>query len=267
MHTITPYEIDLCSSSNFDTRSPHAAAANLSAITMKVFSFAIIALFSLLQQASAQSHERELNTITGTGEAGTATELNLTDTTPTPSDVTPFIKGTLDLPLMRDQLTITESSQNSSIVGKDIDATYAKMMQDFAATLDNYGTAATGRSESRSPNRLLNILIGFAVKVIVTLIVLKITFQLNEHRARLKQILPISLAIATMGALLNLIGGIGLFHPIQIALSFFLLLMMIRLVTDLREWAAALQMTFATRLASLATLWLTFTCMTLLFDL
>jgi hypothetical protein len=234
---------------------------------MKVFSLALIALFGLLQQASTQTLETTTNTIERELSTGirSSTTGNLTDRPST--DAEPFIEGTLDLPVMRDQLTITESAQDLSIVGKDIDATYGKMMQDFAATLENYDAGATDRNESRKPNKLLSILIGFAVETIITLMVLKITFQLGEHRARLQQILPISLAIATVGALLNFIGDIGLFHPIQIGLSFFLLLMMIRLTTDVHEWAAALQVTFASRLASLGMLWLTYTGMMMLFGL
>ena len=228
---------------------------------MKVISFAILALLGLLQQVSAQAPETTLNTRIGES----ATELDLTSGV-LPTDTTPFIEGTLDLPVMRDQLTITESSQDLSNVGEDIDATYGQMMQDFAATLEGNDVSPSARQNPKL-GKLLSTLIGFIVETIITLIVLKITFQLSEHRARLKHILPISLAVATFGALLQYVVGLSPFNPIQIGLSSFLLLMMIRLTTDVHEWAAALQITFAARLASLAVLWLTYTSMMMLFGL
>ena len=230
---------------------------------MKVISFAISALLCLLVEVSAQDSKTTLNTLAG----NPATDLELVDTPKSMEEPAPYIEGSLGLPVMRDQLTITESSQDLSLRGDDIDAHYGKMMQDFAAALDGTDTIPTGSRKPRDLNKMLSILIGFLVETIITLIVLKVAFQLGEHRARLRLILPISLAIATVGALIHCTVGLHLFHPIQIGLSLFLLLMILRLATDVHEWAAALQITFAARLASLGVLWLNYTGMTLLFGL
>jgi len=231
---------------------------------MKVFSLALIALLALLQQVGAQAHERTLNAMTGEFEARNG--LDLTDSTPA-TDADYLIEDSLDLPVMREQLTITESAQDLTIVNDDIDATYGKMMQDFAATLEDYDASPAASDTASQPNKLLSTLVGWCVETIITLLVLKITFQLNEHRALWVTILPISLTIATVGALLHHISNLSPFHPIQIGISAFLLLMMIRLTTDVHEWPAALQITMTARLASLGMLWLTYTSMIMLFGL
>ncbi|CAA6692795.1 MULTISPECIES: hypothetical protein [unclassified Lentimonas] len=229
---------------------------------MKVLSFAIIALLGLLQQVNAQTNETTLNTMTGES----ATELDLTSST-APREVSPFSEGTLDLPVMRERLTITESSQNRPLLGKDIDETYVQMMQDFAATHEDNKVSPSAQIKEPELDQLLSTLIVFFVEAIITLIVLKITFRLGEHRARLKHILPISLVIATVGALLQLLFDLSPFNPIQVSLSSILLLMLIRLATNVHEWAAALQITIATRLISLGVMWLTFTSIILLLGL
>ncbi|CAA6678844.1 MULTISPECIES: hypothetical protein [unclassified Lentimonas] len=229
---------------------------------MKVLSFAIIALLGLLQQVNAQTNETTLNTMTGES----ATELDLTSST-APREVSPFSEGTLDLPVMRERLTITESSQNRPLLGEDIDETYVQMMQDFAATHEDNKVSPSAQIKEPELDQLLSTLIVFFVEAIITLIVLKITFRLGEHRARLKHILPISLVIATVGALLQLLFDLSPFNPIQVSLSSILLLMLIRLATNVHEWAAALQITIATRLISLGVMWLTFTSIILLLGL
>jgi len=228
---------------------------------MKFISFVISTLLCLVLQVSAQSPETTIHTLTG--EAATKLDRNTSE----PTEPAPYIEDSLGLPVMRDQLTITESSQGLSLAGEDIDENYGKMMQAFAATLDGTGTTLTENRQPRELNKMLSILIGFLVETISTSIVLKIAFQLGEHRARLRLILPISLAVASVGALVHYTVGLHLFHPIQIGLSLFLLLMILRLATDVHEWAAALQITFAARLASLGVLWLSYTSMTLLVGL
>ena len=229
---------------------------------MKVICFAIIALLCQLLQLSAQTSETTLNTLT----SESATGLDLISP-PEPADAAPFIEDSLGIPAMRDQLTITESSQGLSLGVDDIDTTYGKMVQEFAATLEGNNASPTARIRAPKLGKLLDILLCFGVETIITLLVLKITFQLGEYRARFHNILPICLAIASAGALLRYFVGINLFHPIQVGVSSFLLLMILRLATDVHEWAPALQITFAARLASLGVLWLTYTGMGLLFGL
>jgi hypothetical protein len=228
---------------------------------MKVLSFAILALICLLQGASVHAQE------TANDQLGLLTNADASLTEPTtttdvnPADSTPFIEGQLGLPVMRDQLTITESAQDVSIDIEDIDSSYGKMMQEFAATLE--GDTAGVSTVKRAPKRhqLLDILIGFIIEFTITLIVLKIAFLMGEFRFRASQVVPICLAVACVGALLNFTLDIRLLNPIQIGLSSFVMLMLIRFMTEAHEWPAALQITLAARLASVGLAWLTFTGM------
>ena len=162
---------------------------------------------------------------------------------------------------MRDQLTITESAQGSSVDIEDFDVSYGKRIQEFAITLedDTAGFSISKRSQKRHP--LLEILIGFVIEVVITLIVLKITFLMGELRYYLSQVLPISLAVAAVGVFMHITFGISLLNPMQIALSSFVMLLLIRLITEAHEWPIALRITFVTRLVTIGLVWLAFTGM------
>lgn len=239
---------------------------------MKVFFCTIFAMLYLVLGAIAQTQDMSLQTAedrqsvsSSLTEPVTATEINLNDLSD--ADATPLIQGTLGLPVMRDQQTITESSRGGPLGVEDIDSSYGKMMQDFAATLERDGTGVNVEKRAPKRNKLLDILVGFIIEFVVTMIVLKIAFLIGEFRYRFAQITPICLTVAFVGALLHFVLDLRLFHPIQIGLSFVIMLFMIRIMTEAHEWAAALQVTFVARLVSIGMIWLAFTGMIVLLGL
>ena len=239
--------------------------------TMKALSFAILALLCLLLNVGAQTHATSTSAVKT--ERGLLSQTDSSLTVPTTatdltqaSDSAPLIEGTLGLPVMRDQLTITESAQDLSLNLEDLDSSYGKMMQDFAATLEGEGDATGASIGKRSSKRhqLLDILVGFIIEVVITLIVLKVAFLMGEFRYRLSKMVPISLAVAFVGALLNVTLNISLLNPIQIGLSSLIMLMLIRLMTEAHEWADALKTTLVARLVTIALTWLAVTGMTVI---
>ncbi len=239
---------------------------------MKVFFCSIFSILYLIQVTIAQTEDVSLQTVEDDlsisgSPTESATTTNIDQDRISTSAATPLIEGTLDLPIMRDQLTITESSQEGPLGVEDIHSSYTKMIQGFAATLEDDGTGANVEKRASKRHKLLDILVGFVIEVVVTLIVLKIAFLIGEFRYRFAQIAPICLVIAFVGALLNFILNLGLFHPIQIGLSFVIMLFMVRIMTDAHEWAAALQVTFVARLVTTGIIWLAFAGMMVLFGL
>jgi len=236
---------------------------------MKALPYAILTLLSLLLDVGAQtqaSHsaavENEqdklsshaaasLSEPSATGEKDPAAEAGTTH----------FIGNTLELPLMREQLTITESAEGSAVDVEGLDFIYGKKVQEFATALDDNAMefSISKRSQQRHP--LLEILIGFIIEVVITLVILKITFLVGEFRFCLSQVLPISLTVGFVGAFLHLTLGISLLNPMQIALSFLIMLMLIRFMTEAHEWADALKITLVARLVTTCLFWLAATGM------
>tara|TARA_B110000285_G_scaffold214597_1_gene260133 strand:- start:1807 stop:2538 length:732 start_codon:yes stop_codon:yes gene_type:complete len=236
---------------------------------MKALSYAILALLSLLLEVGAQTQANNTSAVEDEQDklsshaAASQTEPTATDQADPSADAgtTLFIGNTIELPLMRDRLTITESAQDSSDDIKDLDVIYGKKMQEFAAALDDNTAGFSISKRSQKRHLLFNILIGFIIEVVITLMVLKITFLVGEFRYRFSQVLPISLAVAFVGAFLHITLGISLLNPMQIALSSLILLMLIRFITEAHEWAVALQITFVARLVTIGLIWLAFTGM------
>ena len=236
---------------------------------MKALPYAILTLLSLLLDVGAQtqaSHsaavENEqdklsshaaasLSEPSATGEKDPAAEAGTTH----------FIGNTLELPLMREQLTITESAEGSAVDVEGLDFIYGKKVQEFATALDDNAMefSISKRSQQRHP--LLEILIGFIIEVVITLVILKITFLVGEFRFCLSQVLPISFTVGFVGAFLHLTLGISLLNPMQIALSFLIMLMLIRFMTEAHEWADALKITLVARLVTTCLFWLAATGM------
>lgn len=236
---------------------------------MKALSYAFLALLSLLLEVGAQTQPSYTSTVedeqdklsnhvtailtapTATGEVDPSSD----------AGTTALIGNTLELPSMRDQLTITKSAQGTSVEIEDLDLSYGKRIQAFAATLEDDTAEFSVSKRSQKRNPLLEMLIGFIIEVIMTLIVLKITFLLSELRFYFSQVLPISLVVASFGVLMHVIFGISLLNPLQIALNSLVMLLLIRLITEAHEWAIALRITFVTRLVTIGLIWLAFTGM------
>ena len=236
---------------------------------MKALPYAILTLLSLLLDVGAQtqaSHsaavENEQDKLSSHAAASLSEPSATGETDPAAeAGTTHFIGNTLELPLMREQLTITESAEGSAVDVEGLDFIYGKKVQEFATALDDNAMefSISKRSQQRHP--LLEILIGFIIEVVITLVILKITFLVGEFRFCLSQVLPISLTVGFVGAFLHLTLGISLLNPMQIALSFLIMLMLIRFMTEAHEWADALKITLVARLVTTCLFWLAATGM------
>ncbi len=236
---------------------------------MKALPYAILTLLSLLLDVGAQtqaSHsaavENEQDKLSSHAAASLSEPSATGETDPAAeAGTTHFIGNTLELPLMREQLTITESAEGSAVDVEGLDFIYGKNVQEFATALDDNAMefSISKRSQQRHP--LLEILIGFIIEVVITLVILKITFLVGEFRFCLSQVLPISLTVGFVGAFLHLTLGISLLNPMQIALSFLIMLMLIRFITEAHEWADALKITLVARLVTTCLFWLAATGM------
>ena len=236
---------------------------------MKALPYAILTLLSLLLDVGAQtqaSHsaavENEQDKLSSHAAASLSEPSATGETDPAAeAGTTHFIGNTLELPLMREQLTITESAEGSAVDVEGLDFIYGKKVQEFATALDDNAMefSISKRSQQRHP--LLEILIGFIIEVVITLVILKITFLVGEFCFCLSQVLPISLTVGFVGAFLHLTLGISLLNPMQIALSFLIMLMLIRFITEAHEWADALKITLVARLVTTCLFWLAATGM------
>jgi len=238
-------------------------------ITMKALPYAIFTLLSLLMDVGAQTQasntlavENEQDKLSSRAAANPLGPSATDEADPSAeTETTHFIGDTFETSLVRDQLTITESAEASSADIEELNLIYGKKVQEFAATLnDNTVEFSTSkRTQGRHP--LLDILIGFSIEVVITLIILKITFFVCGFRFLLFQVLPISLIVASVGAILQLTLGISLLNPMQIALSSLIMLLLIRLITEAYEWADALKITLVARLVTIVLFWLVVTGM------
>ena len=151
---------------------------------MKALNIAILALLCLLKGTSAQTVGSS-NAEVGLHPSANAslTELNTTTAAAQIDHISPLIDPQSSSPfsssLISGQLTSTENPQDLSLSIADIDSNYGKMIQDFAATLE--GSAPdVGMSERASKrHQILDLIIGFSVELIITLIVLQAAFQLR----------------------------------------------------------------------------------------
>ena len=236
---------------------------------MKALPYAILTLLSLLLDVGAQtqaSHsaavENEQDKLSSHAAASLSEPSATGETDPAAeAGTTHFIGNTLELPLMREQLTITESAEGSAVDVEGLDFIYGKKVQEFATALDDNAMGFSISKQSQQRHPLLDILIGFIIEVVITLVILKITFLVGEFRFCLSQVLPISLTVGFVGAFLHLTLGISLLNPMQIALSFLIMLMLIRFITEAHEWADALKITLVARLVTTCLFWLAATGM------
>ena len=236
---------------------------------MKALPCAILTLLSLLLNVGAQtqaSHsaavENEHDKLSSHAAASLSEPSTTGETDPsTEAGTTHFIGNPLELPLMREQLTITESAEGSVVDVEGLDFIYGKNVQEFATALDDNAMGFSISKQSQQRHPLLDILIGFIIEVVITLVILKITFLVGEFRFCLSQVLPISLTVGFVGAFLHLTLGISLLNPVQIALSFLIMLLLIRFITEAHEWADALKITLVARLVTTCLFWLAATGM------
>jgi len=108
-------------------------------------------------------------------------------------------------------------------------------------------------------DRSLGILIGFTVEAVVTLVVLAIAFQISGFPCILRQLVLLSLAVAVTGVLFDLTFQADLLNPMRSGMAFIALLVLIRQMTDVREWTTAIRIALIARVISTAIIWLIMT--------
>ena len=235
---------------------------------MKVTLLAFLSFFCVLMPSTVvatldatQSGEERIHLV------NSEMRLQNADAAPLEEPPTPLIKDKLDLPLMRDQLTSTESSQNHSIIQKDTDSDYVQGMQDLAQTLNPYDARIQRQSRTATVNLGLITLIEFIIELTIPFIVLKVAFQFSDYRFQPQQILTICLIVAAVGAILFGTLQLGVFNPARIGISFMIMLVLLRVITQVHDLSTALQMTLIARLISLGIGWLVLYGMSLLLGL
>ena len=224
---------------------------------MKVTLLAFLSLFYALMPSTAVAAQGETPSSDEFNQLIRA-EISLQDTDTAPLEESPaaLIKDTLDLPLMRDQLTITESSQNHSVIQNDTDSDYVQGMQDLARTLNPYDARMQRQNRAATVNLGLIALIEFIIELSIPFIVLKVAFQFSDYRFQPQQILTICLIVAAVGAILFGTLQLGVFNPARIGISFMIMLVLLRVITQVHDLGTALQMTLIARLISLGIGWL-----------
>jgi hypothetical protein len=140
-------------------------------------------------------------------------------------------------------------------------------MQDLAQTLNPYDARIQRQSRTATVNLGLITLIEFIIELTIPFIVLKVAFQFSDYRFQPQQILTICLIVAAVGAILFGTLQLGVFNPARIGISFMIMLVLLRVITQVHDLSTALQMTLIARLISLGIGWLVLYGMSLLLGL
>lgn len=180
---------------------------------------------------------------------------------PAPATTTkdaPILK--VDLPDMRSvqtigEITLNEDTSIESIAENGYE--YSQMADELEQSINHY-ESKSDRAPQTESERLIHILIGFIIEVVITLIVLKIAFSMSGFPALWRQLILLSMAVALGGAMVDYILHAGIYNPVRNGLSFILMLLLIRQMTDVREWATAIKIAITARLVSIAVMWLAF---------
>lgn len=164
----------------------------------------------------------------------------------------------MDIPVAGQDLTITESARIDGLTPEDIGQNYnfAAIGEDLSEAIENYENAQNTPRTDAARAHLRDVVIGFILEVLITLAVLQVAFSLSGFPVLFRQIALLSLAIALAGAALHYFLHVGLLNPIRIGVGFILLLVLIRQMTDVREWATAIRIALLARLISLGLMWL-----------
>ncbi len=175
----------------------------------------------------------------------------------------------VELPVSRPDQTITESSQSGFTEIENIGQNYdfGTISDDVSEAIQHYDKQSRAAPQSLAREHLRDVLIGFILEAVLTLIVLQVAFSISGFPALFRQLALLSLVVALAGGSLQYMLFIGLFNPIRIGVSFILLLALIRQMTDVRDWATAIRISLMARLISLGLMWLAFAGVMVLFGL
>ncbi len=180
-----------------------------------------------------------------------------------------------EIPESSNDLTIngiTQSIQGQETLSVDEIAeggyNYTKIAQDLESTITHESEEDVAQEPTSPENeRLASILIGFIIEVVVTLIVLKVAFQVVGFPALWRQLILLSLAVALASAMVSYALHFGSMNPVSMGVSFIVLLLLIRQMTDVREWATAIQIAITARIVSIVLMWVAFAGVMMLFGM
>lgn len=161
-------------------------------------------------------------------------------------------------------LTITESSleQDTDTTASGEEYDYSEVMDNFEGSLNEYEAArhkaAYGDEPPSSAEKMAQLMVGFFLEVIITLIVLKIAFSVVGFPALWRQLLLLSIAVSLSSVMVAYFFDAGIMNPVRNGLSFVLLLILIPKMTDVREWSTAISIAITARLVSIVLMYLIF---------
>ncbi len=186
-------------------------------------------------------------------------------TTPSADTVTPPADAVATAPIletellvMRNDQTITESIQQAEAAANPVQElyNYSSVSKDLQKSIEAYESGSANHTPQTAQPLLVKILVGFIVEVLVMLIVLKIAFQLTGFPALWRQLVSLSLAVSLSGVVVAVLLKAGPLNPVGAGIGFILLLVLIRPMTDVREWATAIQIAITARIVSIILMWL-----------
>ncbi|MGZ0707340.1 hypothetical protein ACWPKO_03265 [Coraliomargarita sp. W4R53] len=174
-----------------------------------------------------------------------------------------------ELPVARHDVSLSKSIESEEFSAENLSQVYdmGAINQELGSAIENYEHTHNTSKTATENDHLRDVLIGFILEVVLTCIVLQVAFNLSGFPCLFHQIALLSLIVALVGATLEYLLSIGLFNPIRIGLSFIVLLLLIRQLTDVREWATAIRIAILARFISLALMWLSFAGIMVLFGL
>lgn len=144
-------------------------------------------------------------------------------------------------------------SVDSEAIYQDVNQN--EIFDDLQNALDEYEDAQTFEKPSLY-ERLIWVAVTFIFDVVLTALILKGAFHINGAESLWPQIFTLSLIIASVGALLHYFLHAGLGNPVRSGIGFFLTLLLIQPLTDVKDWPTIIKITIVSRLLSIAAGWL-----------
>lgn len=155
----------------------------------------------------------------------------------------------------REQQTISANSDSNDIDFTRI-AENSRGRQILAGLEADLQAENNSQGRAQPQQRLKEIALGFAIELLITLLLLNITFQVSGFTPGQGPLILLSLALALVGALLDTLIQAGPFHPVRAVAGFAVLLVLIPALTPARKWAGALKIAAVVRIASTLCFWL-----------
>lgn len=167
----------------------------------------------------------------------------------------------------REIKTVSGSEQASDVEGSQtsINSPYSDVLKNIEDIINLDAPGSTNRQTGQQ--RLTALLIGFGLEFAVTLIVISLAFRISGFPSVFWQMLSLSLAVALVSALIDFVLGSDALNPVRSVAGLLVLIVLIRQLTDVREWATAIKIAVICRIVSFAIIWVLMIGATMLFSL